>query len=471
MKRNLFYRPSLRWMVIDVVILTLCYLFVLWVLPMQAQEPVEKYLPALLTFGATWLLVSYLFGRYRRHAGFSNGYAHTAFAELYTILIGFVVDLPLFICHNNYSLPVLAAMLVFMGVVFFLVTAVRFAYLYASDPEIIPDTEPQRSQQPITHHEILYRETQHVSAVQALPAYRYDCVVEQTPLDNLRGINRLLAAYNALLPDGGELICRFKDKSTKKREFLARYPKGLNWLLYLFHYIWHRLCPKLFLTKRLYYDLTKGRHRVLSKTEMLGRLCYNGYEIVEECKYHGMRYVRARRIKNAPLRHKLRYGPIISLKRHGKGNQPVKVYKFRTMYPYSEFLQDYIYQKYRLQEGGKFNHDIRVNGEGQFMRRYWIDELPMLVNWLRGDLKLVVVRPLSNQYFSLYDSDLQQLRSQFKPGMLPPFYVDMPKTLEEIQESERKYLNLCIKNGQWRTDFVYFWKIVGTILFKRARSK
>ena len=125
----------------------------------------------------------------------------------------------------------------------------------------------------------------------------------------------------------------------------------------------------------------------------------------------------------------------------------IRVFKFRTMYPYSEYLQDYIYKNYRLQEGGKFNHDIRINGTGRLMRKYWIDELPMLINLLKGDLKLVGVRPLSKQYMSLYDPDLQQMRFEFKPGLLPPFYADMPKTLPEIQESERKYLTLCIKNS------------------------
>ena len=85
------------------------------------------------------------------------------------------------------------------------------------------------------------------------------------------------------------------------------------------------------------------------------------------------------------------------------------------MYPYSEFLQDYIYQKCNLQEGGKFNHDIRVNTIGRIMRKFWIDELPMIINLIKGDMKLVGVRPLSNQYFNLYCDELQKMRIKFKP--------------------------------------------------------
>ena len=164
------------------------------------------------------------------------------------------------------------------------------------------------------------------------------------------------------------------------------------------------------------------------------------------------------------------YGIFVKLNRVGKNGRVFKVYKFRTMHPYSEFLQAYIYERYSLQEGGKFNHDIRVTSLGRFMRRCWIDELPMLFNLLKGDMKLVGVRPISKHYFSLYSQELQEKRVRHKPGLLPPFYADMPKTLEEIEASEMRYLTMCEEKGTLVTDFVYFWKIFYTIVFKRARS-
>jgi lipopolysaccharide/colanic/teichoic acid biosynthesis glycosyltransferase len=101
----------------------------------------------------------------------------------------------------------------------------------------------------------------------------------------------------------------------------------------------------------------------------------------------------------------------------------------------------------------------------------WIDELPQLINILKGDVKLVGVRPLSTHYFKLYRPELQQLRIKYKPGLLPPFYADMPKTLDEIQDSELTYLQLCEKKGVLRTDISYFIRILNNILLKKARSK
>jgi lipopolysaccharide/colanic/teichoic acid biosynthesis glycosyltransferase len=160
----------------------------------------------------------------------------------------------------------------------------------------------------------------------------------------------------------------------------------------------------------------------------------------------------------------------VKLNRVGKNGKLFKVYKFRTMHPYSEFLQAYIYDRYSLQEGGKFNRDIRVTTLGRFMRKCWLDELPMLLNLLKGNMKLVGVRPISKHYFSLYSQALQEKRVKHMPGLLPPFYADMPKTLEDIEASEMRYLSMCEEKGTLRTDFVYFWRIFYTIVFKRARS-
>ena len=148
------------------------------------------------------------------------------------------------------------------------------------------------------------------------------------------------------------------------------------------------------------------------------------------------------------------------------------MHKFRTMYTYSEYIQQYVYQYQHLQTGGKFKDDYRINFWGRFLRRIWLDELPMVWNMLRGDMKLVGVRPLSRHYFSLYTPEMQELRTRTKPGLLPPFYYEKhtPETIDEIQESERRYLEAYLQHP-FRTDWKYFWGIVGNILFRRKRSK
>ena len=122
-----------------------------------------------------------------------------------------------------------------------------------------------------------------------------------------------------------------------------------------------------------------------------------------------------------------------------------------------------------LAKGGKFQDDFRITNWGKFLRKYWLDELPMLVNFIKRDLKLVGVRPISQHYLSLYPDKLQKLRFKTKPGLIPPYYADMPKTLEEIIKSEEKYLRMYFQNPI-KTDIKYFYNCFRNIFFCKARS-
>ena len=121
-------------------------------------------------------------------------------------------------------------------------------------------------------------------------------------------------------------------------------------------------------------------------------------------------------------------GPIFfRQKRAGKNGTYFYIYKFRTMR---------IDTPHDMPTHMLNNPDLFITRVGRFLRKTWLDELPMLINWMKGDLKLVGVRPLSSHYFSLYSEELRALRIRTKPGLIPPFYADMPGTLDEIQESE-----------------------------------
>ncbi len=307
--------------------------------------------------------------------------------------------------------------------------------------------------------------------IKSKPEKNFTGIAILNKLNNIRGINKLFSIVNHKLPMGGTFVCSFEQRSTRKKRIYDKYPKGLNHIVYFIDYLTKRVFPKFFVMDKLYFNITQGKNRILSKTEVLGRLVYCGFDIVETKKLNGITYVIAKKIKNldAILESK-RYGPLLTLRRLGKNGKVFNVFKFRTMYSYAEYLQAYIYRTSKLQKGGKFNKDIRVNTMGKFMRKYWIDELPMFINVLRGEMKLVGVRPLSQHYYSLYAPELQKMRIRYKPGLLPPFYADLPETLEEIQESEFRYLQSCEKNGILVTDMKYLVKILNNILIKRVKS-
>jgi hypothetical protein len=61
------------------------------------------------------------------------------------------------------------------------------------------------------------------------------------------------------------------------------------------------------------------------------------------------------------------------------------------------------------------------------------------------------------------------MRKKAKPGLVPPFYADLPKTFSEICDSEERYLQAYQKNPI-RTQWIYFWKVFSNIVFKGVRS-
>lgn len=292
------------------------------------------------------------------------------------------------------------------------------------------------------------------------------------PLHTIQELNEFLYAANDLMDDGAYLCCHSMTAVLKRKMLEERYPWGIRRLAVGLHYLWHRLCPKLGLTRELYFTITSGKNRTFNRVEILGRLYRAGFEVVDEEFRSGEFFVTARKVK-APVQDAEPTGsPIIHLRRKGKDGKEIVVHKFRTMYTYSEYIQTYMYQYQHLQSGGKFKDDYRVNFWGRFLRKVWLDELPMVWNMLHGDLKLVGVRPLSKQYFNLYSPEMQELRTRTKPGLLPPFYYDRktPETIDEIQASERRYLEAYLKHP-FRTDWRYFWGIVGNIVLHRKRSK
>ena len=177
--------------------------------------------------------------------------------------------------------------------------------------------------------------------------------------------------------------------------------------------------------------------------------------------------------KTEPLeRNDSTVSPLLRLKRVGKDGEMIEVLKFRTMHSYSQYLQDYVYELNKLNNKGKLANDFRVNIWGKILRPIWLDELPMLWNVLRGDMKWVGVRPLSPHFFSLYTPEMQSLRTKMKPGMLPPFYYEKktPQGLDEIQASERRYVEAYLEHP-FLTDWRYFWGTLFNIIVKFKSSK
>lgn len=301
------------------------------------------------------------------------------------------------------------------------------------------------------------------------PENRYSTIINLRRVNDIRYLNKFFESVNHKLPQEGIFIGCGETANQRKNRILRKFPPVLNWIAYTGDYVLKRVFPKFWFTRRIYFLLTRGNNRVLTRAEILGRLYSCGFEVLEDSFINGLFFFVTKRIKEPAFDMSPTYGPFIKLHRIGKGGELMTVYKFRTMHPFAEYLQDYVHKHNNLEDGGKFKDDFRISNSRKIMRRLWIDEWPMIINLLKGQMKIVGIRPLSKQYFNLYSKELQEKRIRFKPGLIPPYYADLPETLEEIQASEMRYLE-AYEQHPLRTQWRYFWKALYNIIFKKARS-
>ena len=298
---------------------------------------------------------------------------------------------------------------------------------------------------------------------------RADAIVNLWRINDVRRLNKFFEALHGKLADDGVLVVCVETLAHWRARVQRRLPPVLSHIHMALVFVLKRVLPKLRLTRSLYFRVTKGRNRLLSRAETMGRLYCCGFDVIGLKRIDHLLFLVTRKRRPPTFDMEPSYGPIFRMRRVGKNGQPIHVYKLRTMHPYAEYLQQYVYANNALADGGKFTNDFRVTPWGRSLRRFWIDELPMLVNWFKGEMKLVGVRPLSFHFESLYPADVRECRRRTKPGLIPPFYADMPKSLDEIVESERRYL-AAYDQSPMATDFRYLILAVRNIVLRGARS-
>jgi lipopolysaccharide/colanic/teichoic acid biosynthesis glycosyltransferase len=509
-------RRTWIYITIDIFVVTCSFLFFIWLKPASQYYYLPTYLVPFLFFLSLWLAVSFSIDKFRLYRKQSLRDLLFPIIAGDFIVLAAVSFLIIFFQQFQYS-----RMIVFGTIGLSSISEAALAYVYYYNRNLSRDAEhfdeftearikaragllepvemekttvarPGVSVPPLNrdlvvqeageevyefisrnidleHQRTLVVSTSTPFNIEGQPKDFFQAIVNLRQVNDFKRINKFFEAVNSRLPLYGLYINCCITNQIRKQRVLRKYPPVLNGIVYFFHFIFMRVFPKLPITKQFYFWTTNGYDRAISKAETFGRLYCCGFEMVAEKQVGDRLYFVSRKVQEPAFDYHPTYGPLIRLKRIGKGGKIIYVYKMRTMHPYSEYLQDYIYKKSDLQEGGKFRNDFRVSTAGRIMRKLWIDELPMIINLLRGDLKLVGVRPLSQHYFELYSEELRAKRIKVKPGLVPPFYADLPKTLEEIQASEDRYLEAYFRNPLL-SDLKYFFKAFYNIVFRKARS-
>jgi lipopolysaccharide/colanic/teichoic acid biosynthesis glycosyltransferase len=307
-------------------------------------------------------------------------------------------------------------------------------------------------------------------------------LIGHTCINDVLRLNQFLMVCVKQITMGGFIVVRYMPLENVIKDLKRRYVGLRYWIVFILHFIWYRAIPKIPWLDRIYFSslfswldpihlsLVKKRNRALSKAEVWGRLSFCGMRVVAESKGDGEVYIIAQRV-SLPVQNKIpSYYLIASLEKVGLDGQIIRMHKIRTMYPFSEFIQQRIYENHGLAPTGKFASDFRLTGYGRFLRKFWLDELPQIFDWLGGDIKLVGLRATSLHFLSLYPKEFYELYIQIKPGLIPPVLDESINSFDQIVEVEFAYLN-CYLAHPIRTDIRYLCKTFTDIVFRGVRSK
>lgn len=151
--------------------------------------------------------------------------------------------------------------------------------------------------------------------------------------------------------------------------------------------------------------------------------------------------------------------PIFIQKRVGYKGKVFDFYKFRSMVPNAEQMLDKLLDQNEM-EGPvfKIKEDPRITRIGKFIRKSSIDELPQLLNILKGDMSIVGPRPALPREVEQYDDSARE-RLEVIPGLTCYWQVQPSRnslTFEEWLELDKKY----IKERNFLVDLKIIFKTV-----------
>jgi exopolysaccharide biosynthesis polyprenyl glycosylphosphotransferase len=111
--------------------------------------------------------------------------------------------------------------------------------------------------------------------------------------------------------------------------------------------------------------------------------------------------------------------------RAGRGGRVFRVYKFRSMYADAEQRKVELHAVNDVSDGVMFkmHRDPRVTRTGRLLRRLSLDELPQLINVLRGEMSLVGPRPLILPESQALEEAWHERRLDLRPGLTGPWQV------------------------------------------------
>ncbi|MDB4456653.1 sugar transferase [bacterium] len=161
---------------------------------------------------------------------------------------------------------------------------------------------------------------------------------------------------------------------------------------------------------------------------------------------------------------------IFAQQRAGLYGKPFKIYKFRTMIPDAEAMLSEVKMDHGNEVDGpafKLEGDPRIFPFGNFLRKFSIDELPQLVNVLKGEMSLVGPRPLPLHEIEALKNSAHRRRLSMKPGLTGLWQVSGRSNITNFDEWVKLDTSYIDDWSIWG-DIRILLKTIPAVLFSRG---
>lgn len=153
--------------------------------------------------------------------------------------------------------------------------------------------------------------------------------------------------------------------------------------------------------------------------------------------------------------------------RIGKEGKIIKIYKFRSMVQNAEELIKKFTpeQMKEYKENYKLADDPRITKVGKFLRKTSLDELPQLINIIKGDLSIIGPRPVVQEELEKYGTNTQKFLS-VTPGLTGYWAANgrSDTTYEERMQMELFYID----NLSFKMDIKVFFKTIEAVIKRKG---
>ena len=153
--------------------------------------------------------------------------------------------------------------------------------------------------------------------------------------------------------------------------------------------------------------------------------------------------------------------------RYGKNGKKFKMYKFRTMYENAQdMINDFTPEQMKeWKENFKLQDDPRITKVGKFLRKTSLDELPQIVNIIKGDLSIIGPRPVIEEELEKYGENKEKFLS-VTPGLTGYWQATgrSSTTYEQRMEMELYYIDHISP----KLDFKIFFKTIESVIKKEG---